>query len=90
MILKDIKLYNLLKLSLVIAQNVNQNRSVSTFISALGAILVQFGLLSQFYQGFTGSRIILIKNSKNLKHRHLAGAFFLALKSSNSSLSFEY
>ena len=71
------------------SQNVNQNRFVSTFVAVSGAILVQFGSLSQLYQGVPDTQIILIKNSKNLKYRHPAGAFFLASKSNNNFVWFE-
>ena len=56
-------------------QNVNQNRSISTFTDTFWCQLVL---------------IIEINRLRDLKHQHLAGAFFLALKSDNSPLSFGY
>lgn len=59
------------------SQNVNQFLVASTFIKFFWFKLVQISLN-------------LIKNLTDLKHRHLAGAFFLALILDNNFALFEY
>src|SRR5699024_11580891 len=59
------------------AQNVNRIVDIPTFAKVFWCKLVQIN-------------VNLIKHLTDLKHRHLAGAFFLALIPDNNFVWFEY